>query len=163
MVNKTWHTKRAFRLHQVVSASSSEMETVALASLMSQIGFSAINRYFDWQSRRPLKQQSEEHTAPGTKNTTPDSTRNDGPIETPNACQSRNSDEGSSAEESESPIKALEKKLKDLRESAKELTSPDDFVKYARVNREANKVEKELKEKKGKSNVIASFQSLPEQ
>lgn len=48
----------------------------------------------------------------------------------------------------EGSIPALEKRLRELRAEAKQVNSPDTFVQYARLSREANKVEKELMEKK---------------
>lgn len=52
-------------------------------------------------------------------------------------------------EPEEGSIPALRKKLKELQLQAKQLNSPDTFVQYAKVTREANKVEKELLEKEG--------------
>lgn len=48
-------------------------------------------------------------------------------------------------------VAALKEKLQNLRNEAKELTSPDTFVQYAKVLREANEVERELKLQLGKS------------
>lgn len=49
----------------------------------------------------------------------------------------------------EGSIEFLEARLKQLRNQAKRLNAPDTLVQYARVTREANRVEKELNEKKG--------------
>lgn len=54
----------------------------------------------------------------------------------------------------EDNIEALEARLSQLRAQAKDLSSPDTFVQYARVSREANRVEKELLEKKGKTDSV---------
>lgn len=60
------------------------------------------------------------------------------------------------AEAPEGSIQALQAQLKKLRMEAKELSSPDTFVQYARVMREANKVEKELNEKRGMRFIFSS-------
>lgn len=49
----------------------------------------------------------------------------------------------------ENSVPALEARLKELRAEAAQLTSADTFVQYAQVTRQANKVEKKLRELKG--------------
>lgn len=50
----------------------------------------------------------------------------------------------------ETNVESLEEKVKELRAQATQLTSADTFVQYARVTREANRLEKLLKDVKGK-------------
>lgn len=73
--------------------------------------------------------------------------------ETEGTPESRPSD--ASAEESrlvdENSVADLETKVKALRAEATQLTSSDTFVQYARVTREANRLEKRVKELKGTS------------
>lgn len=61
-----------------------------------------------------------------------------------------------------SEVSALKEKLRNLRNEAKELNSPDTFVQYAKVLREANEVERELKLQLGKCICHEIFQNVTE-
>lgn len=120
------------------------MEVVLSACALSQMALYFINRY---SKRRP-------HIA-----ATP-STRQNGD-EKGQIVEEREEEETdvvSTVEPlEEGSIAALEAKLKSLRTEAKLLTSPDSFVQYAKVSREANKVEKVLKQKKGTSSLVFCY------
>lgn len=119
------------------------MEVVLLGSALSNIAVLLIERY----AKRPPRPENVPEaqrgsTAEGTRSAEHAEGKND------------HSEGQQSSEMEECPegsIPALEKKLKELRTEAKRVNSPDTFVQYARLSREANKVEKELVEKKGKA------------
>lgn len=123
------------------------MEVVILGSVVSNIAIFLIERY----AKRPPKPAIVLQVQ--TRSTETHASRGDQPPERENAnTPDQESSETSETEElPEGSIPALEKKLQGLRADAKRANSPDTFVQYARLSREANKVEKELMEKKGKA------------
>lgn len=124
------------------------MEVVLLGSAVSNIAILLIERYAKWPPNPTIVPQAQTRSAEAHES------RGDQPPESENA-NSRDQHTLETEEPPEGSIPALEKKLKELRAEAKRVNSPDTFVQYARLSREANKVEKELMEKKGKAQAQA--------
>ncbi|CDF32770.1 unnamed protein product [Chondrus crispus] len=117
------------------------MEVVLLGSALSNLCALLIDAYAS-RAQRPLIQPPAE---PDT--TTQRASNSKDRVEAAPASDA-NPQEADAEQFPEGSIPALEKKVKHLRAEAKRVNAPDTFVQYARLTREANKVEKELTEKK---------------
>lgn len=120
------------------------MEVVVAASVITQVGLHLCDSFVEWRVRNTVT------AGPVHESSTDRGHQETEDQEAEQLPTKENDSRESGTVPEEGSIQALELKLEQLRERAKELTSPDSFVQYARVNREANKVEKEIKQKKGK-------------
>lgn len=122
-----------------------------LTSLASHTALFCLDRYAKRPAALPIS-PNESQPTDGTPTSNPSSSAS--PVEKPSdtlesaACQNPQPDGDTCPAAEEGSIAALRQKLEALCAEAKRLNSPDSFVAYARVTREANKVEKELQEKK---------------
>lgn len=128
------------------------METVLLSTLAARVGTHVIDRVFDAHARRARKGPSLSATPTASSSTTDDETNmaTDSVTNTDTtstAVPSSTVDESSPCDEDDAS--SVEAKLCELRALAQTLTSSDDLVRYARVTRRANRLEKRLKELRG--------------
>lgn len=114
------------------------MEVVIATSLIAHFGVLAVDRYI----------AKLEASAVGD---VPHATDEQQTISSsqPQGNESATKNESAVTKPEEGSIEFLEMRLKELRNQAKRLNAPDTLVQYARVTREANKVEKDVNEKKG--------------
>lgn len=130
------------------------METVILSSIAARVAINVIDRYVPNRifERSPPSARPVRHATP-SEDSTP----------TPTQKASRTAEQASETAPSstvteqasnsdavdENDVASLERRIKLLRTQAQQLTSADTFVQYARVTRQANKLEKRLRELKG--------------
>lgn len=117
------------------------MEVVLAASAAANVAIVLIERF---SNRETVTEEKQDVASEGTQALQELQTETEEVVTDPQV-EETDAPEGS--------VRALEIRLKELRAQAKQLNSPDTFVQYARVSREANKVEKELLEKKGKNEI----------
>lgn len=148
------------------------METVILSSIAARVAINVIDRYVPNRifersppppSARPVRQApkpTEPTHTPTTIPTPKPSSDTAGHVSSettpspssPSSSTTNEQQASSNSDEAvvdENDVASLERRIKSLRTQAQQLTSADTFVQYARVTREANKLEKRLKELKG--------------
>ena len=128
------------------------MEVVLLGSALSNLCALLIDVYASRAQRPVIQPPAEPET------TTQRASKSKDGVE-PEPASGAEPQEPDADQFPEGSISALEKKLKHLRAEAKRVNAPDTFVQYARLTREANKVEKELTEKKGMATSSSLSQS----
>lgn len=140
------------------------METVILSSIAARVAINVIDRYVPNRifersppSARPVRQAAKPAEDTPTTTTTTPTTPTPKPsgsagqtsetVPSPSTTNEQASNSDDPVDEND--VASLERRIKSLRTQAQQLTSADTFVQYARVTRQANKLEKRLKELKG--------------
>lgn len=128
---ETWKPLQfSLSLSKVLPSLLQGMEVIIVASAVSQLALRSLDKYASTLALHSPPDNGNERTTSRAADSRLSQSTKDGDVE------------GS--------ISSLEAKLGQLKSQAKALNSPDTFVQYARVSREANKVERELNDKRGR-------------